>query len=262
MIARRFWAWVVFGLGAAYFVLPLVATFVFSMQMRRDRLTFDAYLSVFSDGRFQQTFSYSLLCAVAAIVLGLVLVVPAAYFVRLRLQWLRPVMEFITLLPLIVPPIILVFGHIKLFNSSSLLPLTNSTLGTDILLVCGYVTLALPYMYRAIDTGLRTIDVQTLSEAATSLGAGPIRTMLQVIFPNIFVAVLSGAFLTFAIVIGEFVLASLLNRPAFGVYMQNVGANRAYEPSALAIISFALTWGAMGVIQLLDRFAPRQARKD
>jgi len=262
VIARRFWAWVVFGLGAAYFVLPLVATFVFSMQMRRDRLTFDAYLSVFSDGRFQQTFSYSLLCAVAAIVLGLVLVVPAAYFVRLRLQWLRPVMEFITLLPLIVPPIILVFGHIKLFNSSSLLPLTNSTLGTDILLVCGYVTLALPYMYRAIDTGLRTIDVQTLSEAATSLGAGPIRTMLQVIFPNIFVAVLSGAFLTFAIVIGEFVLASLLNRPAFGVYMQNVGANRAYEPSALAIISFALTWGAMGVIQLLDRFAPRQARKD
>ncbi len=262
MIARRFWAWLVFGLGAAYFVLPLLATFIFSMQMRRDRLTFDAYLSVFSDGRFQQTFSYSLLCAVAAIVLGLVLVVPAAYFVRLRLMWLRPVMEFITLLPLIVPPIILVFGHIKLFNSSSLLPLTNSTLGTDILLVCGYVTLALPYMYRAIDTGLRTIDVQTLSEAATSLGAGPIRTMVQVIFPNIFVAVLSGAFLTFAIVIGEFVLASLLNRPAFGVYMQNVGANRAYEPSALAIISFALTWGAMGVIQLLDRFAPRQARKD
>ena len=75
-------------------------------------------------------------------------------------------------------------------------------------------------------------------------------------------AVLSGAFLTFAIVIGEFVLASLLNRPAFGVYMQNIGANRAYEPSALAIISFALTWGAMGVIQLLDRFAPKTARRE
>ena len=154
------------------------------------------------------------------------------------------------------------FGHIKLFNSSSILPLTNSTLGTDILIVCGYVTLSLPYMYRAIDTGLRTIDVQTMTEASTILGATPLRTMTQVILPNIFLAVLSGAFLTFAIVIGEFVLASLLNRPAFGVYMQNIGANRAYEPSALAIISFALTWGAMGVIQLLDRFAPKTARKD
>ena len=262
MRSRRFWSWVVFGIGAAYFLLPLLATIIFSMQMRRDRLTFDAYLSVFGDERFQATFTYSLLCAVAAIVVGLVVVVPAAYFVRLRLQWLRPAMEFITLLPLIVPPIILVFGHIKMFNSSSILPLTNSTVGTDILLVCGYVTLALPYMYRAIDTGLRTIDVQTLTEAATILGAGPIRIMSRVIFPNIFIAVLSGAFLTFAIVIGEFVLASLLNRPAFGVYMQNVGANRAYEPSALAIISFALTWGAMGVIQLLDRFAPKTARKD
>jgi putative spermidine/putrescine transport system permease protein len=258
----RFWSWVVFALGAGYFLLPLIATFIFSMQMRRDRLTFDAYLSVFGDERFQSTFTYSLLCAVAAIAVGVTIVLPAAYYVRLKLQWLRPVMEFVTLLPLIVPPIILVFGHIKLFNSSSILPLTNSTFGTDLLLVCGYVTLALPYMYRAIDTGLRTIDVQTMTEAATILGAGPIRTMVQVIFPNIFVAVLSGAFLTFAIVIGEFVLASLLNRPAFGVYMQNIGANRAYEPSALAIISFALTWGAMGVIQLLDRFAPKTARKD
>jgi putative spermidine/putrescine transport system permease protein len=262
MIARRFWAWVVFALGAAYFLLPLIATFIFSLQMRRGRLTFDAYLSVFADARFQQTFSYSLTCAVFAIIVGVAIVLPAAYFVRLRLQWLRPVMEFITLLPLIVPPIILVFGHIRLFNSSSILPLTNSAFGTDVLIVCGYVTLALPYMYRAIDTGLRTIDVATLTEAATILGANPIRTMVSVIFPNIFVAVLSGAFLTFAIVIGEFVLASLLNRPAFGVYMQNIGANRAYEPSALAVVSFALTWGAMGVIQLLDRFAPKTARKD
>jgi putative spermidine/putrescine transport system permease protein len=258
----KFWPWVIFALGAAYFLLPLVATFVFSLRMRRDSYTFDAYMSVFGDARFQATFSYSLVCAIAAIVVGIAIVLPAAYYVRLRLQFLRPVMEFITLLPLIVPPIILVFGHIKLFNSSSILPLTNSTLGTDILIVCGYVTLSLPYMYRAIDTGLRTIDVQTMTEASTILGATPLRTMTQVILPNIFLAVLSGAFLTFAIVIGEFVLASLLNRPAFGVYMQNIGANRAYEPSALAIISFALTWGAMGVIQLLDRFAPKTARKD
>jgi putative spermidine/putrescine transport system permease protein len=56
--------------------------------------------------------------------------------------------------------------------------------------------------------------------------------------------VISGAFLTFAIVIGEFTIASLLNRPAFGPYLQLVGANRAYEPSALAVIAFVLTWGA------------------
>ncbi len=88
--------------------------------------------------------------------------------------------------------------------------------GTNLLLMFGYTTLALPYMYRAVDTGLRTIDVGTLTEAAQSLGAGWVTILGRIILPNVLSAVLSGAFLTFAIVIGEFTMAALLNRPAFG----------------------------------------------
>jgi putative spermidine/putrescine transport system permease protein len=116
-------------------------------------------------------------------------------------------------------------------------------------------------MYRAVDTGLRTIDVRTLTEAAQILGAGWTTIITRVIMPNVLIAVLSGAFLTFAIVIGEFTMASLLNRPAFGPYLQNIGANRAYEPAALAIIAFAITWGCMSVIQILSRFAPKSANQ-
>jgi putative spermidine/putrescine transport system permease protein len=255
------WAWLVFGLAALYFLLPLLATFIFSLRMRRNAVTFDAYASVFSDERFQATFGYSLVIGMVTIVVGIVIVIPAAYFVRLRVHALRPFLEFLTLLPLIIPPIVLVFGYIRMYNTSSWLPLTNSTIGSDALLTAGYVTLSLPYIYRAVDTGLRTIDVGTLTEAARSLGAGQIRILASVIFPNIYVAVLSGAFLTFAIVIGEFTMASLLSRPAFGPYLQLVGDNRAYEPSALAIIAFALTWGAMGMIGLLARFAPKTAAR-
>jgi putative spermidine/putrescine transport system permease protein len=251
------WAWIVFAVGALYFMVPLIATFIFSLRMRRDELSFDAYASVFADGRFQSTLTYSLVIGVLAIIAGVAVVVPAAYLVRLRLPWLRPLMEFISLLPLIFPPIILVFGYLRMYNTSSILPLTGSALGTDILLTCAYVTLALPYMYRSVDTGLRSIDAQTLTEAATILGAGSFRIISTIILPNIFVAVLSGAFLTFAIVIGEFTIASLLSRPAFGPYLQLKGTNSAYEPSALAIISFILTWGAMGMIGLLGRFAPK-----
>jgi putative spermidine/putrescine transport system permease protein len=253
----KVWAWLIFALGALYFLLPLIATVQFSLSIRRDAISLDAYTNVIQSPTFQQTFGYSIVIAIATIVVGLLLVVPAAYFVRLRAPQLRPVIEFVTLLPLIIPPIILVFGYIRMYNSSSVLPLTNSALGTNVLLTLAYVALALPYMYRAVDTGLRTIDVQTLTEAANILGANTITILLRVIFPNIIVAVLSGAFLTLAIVIGEFTIASLLNRPAFGVYMQNVGANRAFEPAALAVISFVITWGAMGMIQLLARFAPR-----
>jgi len=261
MKQNKFWPWVIFIISALYFLLPLLATFLFSLSIRRGTYSFDAYANVFQTPAFQQTFTYSIVVGIAAIIVGLLIVVPAAYFVRLRAPHLRPIIEFVTLLPLIIPPIILVFGYIRLYSSSSILPLTTTDIGTNILLTLGYVALAMPYMYRAVDTGLRTIDVQTLTEAANILGANTATILLRIIFPNIIVAVLSGAFLTLAIVIGEFTMASLLNRPAFGVYMQNVGANRAFEPAALAVISFIITWAAMGMIQLLARFAPRTAAR-
>lgn len=254
MKGSRLWAWIALAAGFLYFALPLLGTFEFSMKMRRGVYSFDAYWVVLSDPRFQATFGFSVIMALATIVVGVILVVPTAYWVRLKLPQWRPLLEFVTLLPLVIPPIVIVFGYIRLYNTSSILPLTGTAMGTNILLMFGYVVLALPYMYRAVDTGLRAIDVRTLTEAAESLGAGWITIMWRVILPNVLIAVLSGAFLTFAIVIGEFVLAALLNRPAFGPFMQLIGANRAYEPAALAVIAFAITWMCMGLIQLVTRF--------
>jgi len=259
MKRSRIWSWVIFALGAAYFFIPLIATFEFSMRMRRGEYSFDAYRVVFGDPRFQQTFLYSTVIAVFTILIGVLLVVPTAYWIRLRMPRIRPVVEFITLLPLIIPAIVIVFGYIRMYGSSSPLPFLATNRGADVLLMIGYATLALPYMYRAVDTGLRTIDVRTLTEAAQIHGAGWTTIISRIILPNVLIAVLSGAFLTFAIVIGEFTMASLLNRPAFGPYLQNIGANRAYEPAALAVIAFAITWGCMSVIQVLSRFAPKSA---
>ncbi|RJG44019.1 ABC transporter permease [Mesorhizobium sp. DCY119] len=259
MKVSRFWAWATFIVGAAYFFIPLIATLEFSLRMRRGEYSFDAYRVVLGDIRFQETFGYSVIIACFTIILGVVLVVPTAYWIRLRMPHLRPVVEFITLLPLIIPAIVIVFGYIRMYGSNSPIPFLGSTRGTDLLLIIGYATLALPYMYRAVDTGLRTIDVRTLTEAAQVHGAGWTTIIARIILPNVLIAVLSGAFLTFAIVIGEFTMASLLNRPAFGPYLQNIGANRAYEPAALAVIAFAITWGCMSVIQVLSRFAPKSA---
>jgi putative spermidine/putrescine transport system permease protein len=108
-------------------------------------------------------------------------------------------------------------------------------------------------MYRAVDVGLRSIDVQSLTEAAQSLGGGWVITLWRVILPNLRVSLLSGAFLTLAIVIGEFTIATFLARPAFGPYLSLIGGNKAYEPAAASLISFGLTWIAMGLIALLGR---------
>ena len=195
------------------------------------------------------------------IVVVTAIVVPTAYFVRLRLPRLAVLVEYVTLLPLVIPAIVLVFGYIRLYGSSSFLPLTSTSLGADALLTFGYVALGLPYMYRSVDTALRAIDARTLTEAAEAQGAGPLRILVEVILPNIRSGVLSGAFLTFAIVIGEFTIASLLDRPAFGPYLQLIGASRAYEPAALAVMAFALTWACLGLIALVGGAPPATARR-
>jgi len=245
--------WIAIAIGTLYFVVPLIGTFEFSLRMRRGEYSFDAYRVVLDDPRFQATFGYSTVLALATIVVGVLLVVPTAYWVQLRLPRLRPVVEFITLLPLVIPAIVIVFGYLRIYGSSSLLPMTTNERATDVLLMFSYVMLSLPYMYRAVDTGIRAIDVATLTEAAESLGARWPTILFKVILPNVRSAVLSGAFLTFATVIGEFTMTSLLDRPAFGPYLQLMGQDRAYEPSALAIISFAITWACLGLMQLLGR---------
>lgn len=251
-------AWIWFILGAAYFLVPLYGTFVFSLQKQRGVLSFAAYESAVADPKFLETFLFSNVMAVSTIVGSLLLIVPTAFWVHLKAPNWRPVVEFITLLPFVIPAIVLVFGLIKtygrpltVFGFPVLPPLTNSTLTTNILLVGGYMVLALPYMYRAVDNGLRAMDVRTLTEAAQSLGAGWVTIMARVIFPNLRVALLSGALLTFAIVVGELTLATFLGRPAFGPYLALVGNHKAYEPAALAIMTFGLTWLAMMVIQII-----------
>ncbi len=252
---KKLAAWAILLLGMAYFILPLLGMTEFSLSMKRGEYSAEAYRVVLADPRFAQTFVYSLGMALATIVFSVLLVVPTAFWVRLKLPHLRPYVEFVTLLPLVIPAIVIVFGYIRLYNTSSWLPLTGTVFGTNLLLLFGYATLALPYMYRAVDTGLRTIDVATLTEAAQSLGAGWPTIIGRVILPNVMVAVMSGAFVTLAIVIGEFTMAALLNRPAFGPYLPLMGANRAYEPNALAVISFVITWACMGLIQLVSRFS-------
>lgn len=241
------------AVGVLYFVLPLVATFDFSLRAKKGVLTFLAYERVFKDPNFWSTLAFSLVIALFTIIVSILLVVPTAYWIRLRLPQLRGMVEFISMLPFVVPAIVLVFGLIRVFSGAPFF-LTNTYFGTYALLVAGYAVLALPYMFRAVDTGLAAIDVRALTEAAQSLGAGWGTILFKVIFPNLRVAILSGAFLTLATVIGEFTIASfLVGIKAFGPYMSLVGQNKTYESSSLAVISFLLTWGFMGVIQLFNR---------
>ena len=244
-------AWVWLALGMLYLLLPLYATLQFSLQAERGvPISFLAYRQAVSQPLFVESFLFSFRTALITIAVSVLLIVPTAYWVNLRLRFLRPVIEFLSLLPFVIPPVVLVFALIRSYNGTSL---TDSANGVYIIMIGAYVMLSFPYTYRAVDTGLQAINILALTEAAQSLGAGWLTILFRVVFPNVFVSILNGAFITFAIVMSEFTIASLLSQPAFGPYMYAVSTREAYQPPALAILSFGLTWASILFIQWLGR---------
>jgi putative spermidine/putrescine transport system permease protein len=74
-----------------------------------------------------------------------------------------------------------------------------------------------------------------------------------VILPNIRPAALAGSFLTLAVVMGEFTIANLAAFHTFPLFLQYVNETQAYPAAALTLMSFAITWGAMGSLLLVGR---------
>jgi putative spermidine/putrescine transport system permease protein len=254
MTQRRFIApaavlWLLLGL--AYFLIPLVATLVLSLRSDQTAkcCTVANYDYILSDPDFWSTIRLSFILALETIVITLVLLVPTVYWVHLKVPRLRPLIGFLALVPFVVPPIILVVGLLDVYRGTPQW-FYGEPYG---FLAAAYVILAFPYMYFSLDTGFRAVDVHTLTEASQSLGAGWPTTLLRVILPNIKAAALAGSFLTLAIVMGEYTIASLAQFNVFSVYVQYINQNKAYPAAAVTMLAFAITWAAMLALAAVGR---------
>jgi putative spermidine/putrescine transport system permease protein len=244
--------WTVLAVMGVFFLLPLAAMVEFTT--RGDSGTW----SLLADWpKLSETYPdlaegivASLGQALLTALLMLVLLVPTAIWVRLRLPGLRPLVEFICLLPLTIPAIVLVVGLAPVYAW------VNYFLGgSSLTLTFAYTILVLPYAYRAIDAGLSAIDVKTLAEAARGLGASWFTVMARVVLPNIRSAVLSAAFLTVALVLGEFTIASLLNRTNLQVAINLLGKSSATMSVAVSLAALIL---AFVLLLLLSLFGARR----
>lgn len=250
----RLGPWSIFWLVVAflYFFLPLYGTAEFSLETGPGQYGTKHYLEILQDPAFKTSFLFSLKLAVETVAVGVVLMVPTVYWVNLRLPRVRRIMDFIAVLPFVVPPVALAVGILHLFQSQLWL------ISGPQILVLAYVILALPFTYRSLDAGMRAINLHTLTEAGQSVGAGWFRVLWSVILPNLRYAMLSAAFLTVTLVMGEYTMSSLMLFNTFAVYVEYTGEAKANAAAALAIISFALTWAAMLGILFLGRGVGRR----
>ncbi len=230
-----------------YFALPLVATGVFSLWEGGARYGLSAYAGLIHQSALWDSLALSARLAALTIVLSLLLLVPAVFWMHLEARALKPVFSVVSTLPFVVPPIALVAGLSALYHGPSWF------VGTANYLVVPYTILALPYTFRALDVGMRSIDLKTLTEAAQSLGSDWPTLILRVIAPNLASALAGAALLTIAIVMGEFTFANVLLFNTFAVYINYIGQTSATEAAALTLLSFLITWLAMLGVLLSGR---------
>jgi putative spermidine/putrescine transport system permease protein len=203
----RFTRFVALLLFAVFFFLPLLSMVDFSTRViGGDGRTGQPWANLFQDEMLRRSMVTSLLLALLTTLLMLVLLTPTMIWVRLRVPAASKLVEFLCLLPLTIPPLVVVVGISNVYAWVSYL-LGNSPLT----LTFAYVVLVLPYAYRSLDGALSSINAVTLAEAARSLGAGWTTVITRIVLPNIWPGVMSAAFVSVALVLGEYTFASLLN---------------------------------------------------
>lgn len=238
--------WIVVLLVLAFMVLPLAGLYDFSTRLFNGTRTGEAWSTLIHFSQLKSSapglvngFEITLVLCVLTVVVTIALLVPTMTWIRLRVPGVAKLVEFICLLPLTIPAIVLVVGLGPIYN------VIARTIGGGgwpgaLPLTFAYVILALPYAYRAIDAGLGAIDVRTMSEAARSLGASWGRVMWKIVLPNIRSAVIGAAFLTVALVLGEFTIASLLLRNNLAVAVATLGTSSDADPKLTAVVSLVL----------------------
>ena len=255
------WRWAVLAVLGVYFLVPIAASIWYTVRSP-DGLTGRPYAAIPSAEGFSEAFTRSLALAALTVVIALVLMVPTVVLVELRLRRLRTTVEILTLLPLVLPPIALVVGVRSVLEwapdyflntplADAFFALQEPALPWILVLV--YVVLALPFVFRALDAGVRGSDLRTLTEAARNLGASWPRVLLSVVLPVLRTSVLNASFITFALVLGEFTVANILGFVTFPTWILQISGSQPKLSVAVSVLSLLVTWMLLLLISALDR---------
>ena len=248
----RVWRAVVLLIIAVYFLVPFYAALRFSLQDTQGNFSWGAFRSIPSQEGFSAAFGLSIRLAVVTTLITLGLMVPTAVYVHLRVPSLRRLFDGVTILPIVIPPVVLIVGVLQVAPTQ--------LKSTPYLLALVYAVLAMPFAYRSLDAGLRAIDLKTLVEASRSLGGRWPTTVWRVVLPNLRAALLSATVLTVALVLGEFTMASLDQYQTFPVWVVAFDQNDAHVSTAVSLLALVVTWVLLLGIASLDRRQFRRSR--
>jgi putative spermidine/putrescine transport system permease protein len=197
-------------LVAAFLIVPAVLSMMAGVTANyflgiRSGFTLQWVMQVWE--LYADTIARSFVVALLTLAVTLVVGVPAAYALHVRSGRLSRAIEEIITLPLAIPglaialALLLSYGTFSDFRRSSLF------------IVTGHVVFTMPFMVRSVMAIFSSIDVKTLDESASSLGASPWRRFRDVIVPNALPGILAGSLMVVTLSLGEFNLTWMLHTP-------------------------------------------------
>lgn len=233
----------IIGFVVLLMLLPVAATLLYSLSTHwgatvlPDGLTVQWYVQLLSDPRFLASFARSLFVCTAALLLCTVVMVPLVFLLCYRLPRLKKVFNFLVILPFAVPPVVSSVGLLQLYSGG---PLPVS--GTFWILIFTYFTIVVPFFYRTLAGSFAAMALQDLMDAARLLGASTTQAFFLCVLPNLKKGLLSAIFISFSILIGEFVFANILTGTRFEtlqIYLFNTRQISGHFTSALVMFYFA-----------------------
>jgi putative spermidine/putrescine transport system permease protein len=247
--------WAVLLSIGTFMLLPLVAMLEFSTRGIGGARSLDAWLAIGANPDLLAAIWASLKLAALTVVTMLVLLVPTMVWVQLRVPGLLRLVEFVCLLPLTIPAIVLVVGLAPVYQWVSYLFGESPNTLTFV-----YVVLVLPFAYRSLATGLAAIDLMTLAEAGRSLGCSWLGVVWRIVVPNIMGAIMSAALISVALVLGEFTISSLLNFDTLQVVINLLGKRDASIAVAVSLAALLLATALLFLLSFVDPSGRRAMR--
>ena len=185
------------------------------------KLLVSSYTYLFNEPLYVSSWGYSIMVAAVSTVLCLLLGYPMAYAIARSTPTYRNVFLMLVILPFWTSFLLRVYAWIGLLKTDGVINNVLMWLGiidapltmmyTSFAVYIGIVYSYLPFMILPLYSNLEKHD-NTLLEAASDLGAGPIKAFLRVTLPLSFPGIVAGSLLVFIPAVGEYVIPSLLGR--------------------------------------------------
>lgn len=257
--------YIITGIILLLLSIPVLGTILYSLSSSwgatifPDGFTLNWFKMLFEDSRFIASLQRSFLIGVISLAVSMVVIIPSIVISAYYFPKVLKIIEFLSLLPFMVPAVVLAVGLLKVYSGLDL-----NIFGVPVIIIGAYFSVAFPFLYRGIKNSLDSLHLKSLVETVNILGGTNFDAFRYVIMPNLKKGIMSSGILSIAILLGEFMYANLLIGGRFEtlqVYLYNMKGKSGHITSAMVTLFFVFIFAVTFAAVNIEKISSTKGRK-